>query len=324
MESACFSRTLSTESVPVRERLPMWREVFGQAMVRLEIEPVGDAPFHAEGALCTLPGVAHASVTTSAADFTRTRRLIATDPDPVERLYLISADAPVEVAQGGKTHLLAVGDAIFVRGGEVNRIRGPGRNRLTNIAVAIDALRAVCPGADDLAMRVVPRHSELLGLLHGYVEVARLHAGSAGGVAGALVAGHVRDLFRAIAMSDANRAAVVEPAGVKAARRRAIKADIAARLRDPRLDAGGVAARGGISPRYVRRLFQEEGTSFSAYVLGERLELAHRLLLHPGGAARTITAVAYACGFGDLSYFSRSFRSRFGMTPSELRGAGHD
>src|SRR5690606_3794596 len=137
----------------------------------------------------------------------------------------------------------------------------------------------------------VPRHSDLLGLLHGYVAVLRRHAGIAAGPAGPLVAGHIRDLLCAIAASE--HGAVGEPTGVEAARRRAIKADIAARLRDPGLDAGGVAARNGISPRYVRRLFQEEGTRFSAHVLGERLELAHRLLLHPGDAGRTITAIAY-------------------------------
>src|SRR3546814_17835966 len=75
----------------------------------------------------------------------------------------------------------------------------------------------------------------------------------------------------------------------------------------------------GISPRYVRRLFQEETGSFSAYVLDERLDRAHRLLLHPGLVPRTIAAIAYACGFGDLSYFNSTFRRRFGLTPSDLR-----
>jgi AraC-like DNA-binding protein len=322
VDSTYFSQTLSTASIAVHERLPMWREVFGQAMVRLDIEPIDDRPFHAEGALCALPGAAYASVTTSPVSFTRTRRLIATDPDPAEKLYLISADAPVEVTQGGKEHVLATGDAIFVRGGEVNRIRCARRSRLTNIAIALDDLRDAHPAADDLAMRVVPRHSDLLGLLHGYVDVARLNAGVAGSAAGPLVSGHVRDLFVAIAASGPEREAVAPPAGMKAARLRAIKMDIAAHLCDSHLDAGGVATRGGISPRYVRRLFQQEGTSFSAYVLGERLERAHRLLLHPGSRDRTITAIAYACGFNDLSYFSRSFRRRFGATPSDLRGAG--
>src|SRR3546814_10135503 len=73
----------------------------------------------------------------------------------------------------------------------------------------------------------------------------------------------------------------------------------------------------GISPRYVRRLFQEETGSFSAYVLDERLDRAHCLLLHPWLVPRTIAATAYACGLGDLSSFNSTFRRRLGITPSD-------
>ena len=300
----------------------MWREVFGQTMVRLDIEPRGEAPFHAEGTLCALPGAAYASVTASPVSFTRTRRLIATDPDPTEKLYLITANAPLAVSQGGQDHMLATGDAIFVRGGEINRIRSSRRSRLTNVAIALDDLRALYAGADDLAMRVVPQQNDLLSLLGAYVDELRLHAKVANSAAGPLVAGHIRDLIGAIAAEEAEDDTLDTP-GVKAARMRAIKAVIAERLCDPRMDITTVAASVGISPRYVRRLFQEDGGCFSTHVLGLRLDRAHHLLLHPGQSTGTIATVAYGCGFGDLSYFSRTFRRRFGMTPSDLRGAVH-
>src|SRR5262249_44100849 len=35
--------------------------------------------------------------------------------------------------------------------------------------------------------------------------------------------------------------------------------------------------------------------------------------------ARSITSVAFDAGFGDLSYFNRTFRRRFGDTPSGVR-----
>lgn len=318
MNAACFSQKLSTASVPLGERLPMWREIFGQAMARLDIEAVEDVPFHAEGTLCALPGAAYASVFASPIRVMRTRRLIAADP--AEMLYLITADAPVEVSQGGQEHILAIGDAIFLRGGDVSTIRSKRRCRFTNIAVALDDLRPLYSGADDLAMRTVSRQSDLLGLLHAYVDMLRIRADAASGTAAPLAAGHIRDLIGAIGAAEAGDSPLEQP-GLKAARLRAIKADIAARLCDPRLDVSGVAMQSRISPRYVRRLFQEEGSSFSAHVLSERLDRAHRLLLHPGLASRTIAAIAYACGFGDLSYFNRTFRRRFGMTPSDLRGA---
>jgi len=36
-------------------------------------------------------------------------------------------------------------------------------------------------------------------------------------------------------------------------------------------------------------------------------------------AGLTIAAIAAAAGFGDLSYFHRVFRRRFGATPSDVR-----
>ena len=36
-------------------------------------------------------------------------------------------------------------------------------------------------------------------------------------------------------------------------------------------------------------------------------------------AWRSISSVAFEVGFGDLSYFDRVFRQRYGATPSEVR-----
>ncbi|WP_119301426.1 helix-turn-helix transcriptional regulator [Dongia deserti] len=80
-----------------------------------------------------------------------------------------------------------------------------------------------------------------------------------------------------------------------------------------------VAKRQGISPRYLHMLFECEGTSFSQFVLGERLAAARRLLTDPRQDHRTVTEIAYAVGFGDLSYFNHAFRRRYGATPREMR-----
>jgi hypothetical protein len=37
----------STRELPERERIPLWREEFGQRMLHLDIEPLPGAPFHA-------------------------------------------------------------------------------------------------------------------------------------------------------------------------------------------------------------------------------------------------------------------------------------
>src|SRR3546814_9305592 len=79
-------------------------------------------------------------------------------------LYLITADAALEIKQGGREHILAPGDSIFVRGGEVSIISCQKQSRFTNIAIALDDLRSRYSGADDLA-RSEEHKSELQSLM---------------------------------------------------------------------------------------------------------------------------------------------------------------
>ena len=80
-----------------------------------------------------------------------------------------------------------------------------------------------------------------------------------------------------------------------------------------------VAARQGVSPRYVQILFEEAGTTFSEFVLERRLEAARNMLASPRYAIWSIAAIAFEAGFGDVSHFNRRFKRRYLMTPSELR-----
>ena len=90
-------------------------------------------------------------------------------------------------------------------------------------------------------------------------------------------------------------------------------------LSDESLSVRAIAARHKVTPRYVQRLFEETGSTFTEYVLGQRLVRAHRLLTDARLSEQTLTAIAFEVGFSDLSYFNRAFRRRFGATPSDLR-----
>ena len=61
------------------------------------------------------------------------------------------------------------------------------------------------------------------------------------------------------------------------------------------------------------------GTTFSEFVLEQRLLLARRLLLHEQSRHRKVNDIAYTVSSNDLSYFHRSFRGRFGVTPADMR-----
>jgi AraC-like DNA-binding protein len=71
-------------------------------------------------------------------------------------------------------------------------------------------------------------------------------------------------------------------------------------------------------------LFESDGTTFSRFLLDQRLAHAHRMLSNPLLAERTISTIAYEAGFGDLSHFNRAFRRRYGETPSDVRARSRD
>jgi AraC-like DNA-binding protein len=66
-------------------------------------------------------------------------------------------------------------------------------------------------------------------------------------------------------------------------------------------------------------LFEMEGVSFTEYVVAQRLARTHAALADPGCNHLSIGAMALGAGFSDLSYFNRTFRRRYGATPSEVR-----
>jgi AraC-like DNA-binding protein len=106
---------------------------------------------------------------------------------------------------------------------------------------------------------------------------------------------------------------------LRAARMRAIKAEIAQSFQHGPVSVATLAQSQGVSPRYIQKLFEHEGTTLSKFVLGQRLARVHRMLTAPALVDLTIGAIAYRAGFGDLSTFNREFRRHFGATPSDVR-----
>jgi len=100
-----------------------------------------------------------------------------------------------------------------------------------------------------------------------------------------------------------------------------IKSDIVENIGLRELSAAWIAARHGVSPSHVRRLFAAEKVTFSAFVLGYRLARANEILCDGASLDRTISSIAFALGFGDLSYFNRTFRRHYGTRPSDVRAA---
>lgn len=101
-----------------------------------------------------------------------------------------------------------------------------------------------------------------------------------------------------------------------------IKSFVGHHLSNPSLGSQFVAEGTGLSPRYINRLFESEGTSLMRYVLEARLARCRLELEDPRFAALGITEVAMRWGFNNLSHFSRTFHERYGMSPSAWKSCG--
>jgi len=91
------------------------------------------------------------------------------------------------------------------------------------------------------------------------------------------------------------------------------------RLDDPDLTPARVAETEGISERYLQKLFEGSGSSFTHYLRERRLQRTSAELSNPAEAHHSISEIAYRNGFNDSAHFSRAFRHRFGLSPREFR-----
>jgi AraC-like DNA-binding protein len=74
----------------------------------------------------------------------------------------------------------------------------------------------------------------------------------------------------------------------------------------------------GVSARYLQMVFAAVGTTPSRVLIGRRLDAAAARLRRRDQPC-SVTDVALECGFNDLSYFSRAFRRRFGLSARAYR-----
>jgi AraC-like DNA-binding protein len=101
------------------------------------------------------------------------------------------------------------------------------------------------------------------------------------------------------------------------AHRRAIRMHVERGLGDPGLTPATIAAANALSPRYVHRLWAQEGSeTLGRHILRRRLERARADLEHGEG---TVTEIAFRWGFRSPAHFSRAYRRQFGVAPSEHR-----
>jgi AraC-like DNA-binding protein len=314
-----FSPVLvSTSSLDEHDRVPVWREVIARMMLRVDLTPLSDQPFEAKAALRALPGLRMMHYAGSEFRMQRTKGIVANSDDGFG--IVVNLDGFATISQFGREVTLGRGDATAIcnTGPATYAHKG---SRHVGLIVPRSALAPIA-NLQDAAARLIPHSNEALRLLVGCVrELLHKKLTLMNPDLLHLSIAHVHDLLALVLQVTGDRAALAERRGLRAARLQGIKNDILNNIGREELNISDVARRQRVTPRYIQKLFEREGTTFTEFVLMLRLARACQMLKNPRFSDWTIAAIAYEAGFGDLSYFNRTFRHRYGFTPSDVRAS---
>jgi AraC-like DNA-binding protein len=304
---------------PRGEAYETWREEVCRRFCQLDAEPGG-----AERIECTVEvtrvgalsfGTAHGS----SGSFLRTRSLLSDGCDDFVLVTALAGD--VLNVQRGTTFELRPGDMGLLSLDAVGECGFTDGGRYTTLRIPRQDLIGVYRGAEDRLSKPLAGSPSLRDAVAGYYALCSDAAGALDAVGQHTMARHMTELVGLMLRTGADEAPPVLHGGYGTARLQLIQAQLLKRLGDGDLTIVSAARQAGLTPKQVQRLFWTTGVTFSEFVLEQRLLLAHRLLSGARGHREKISAIAYDAGFRDLSYFNRSFRRRFGMTPSEWRDA---
>lgn len=229
-------------------------------------------------------------------------------------------------SRGAREVVLSDGDAVLMTGEEAAwSFTSPSSVKVAGLRLPRSALAPLVLNLDDAAMRRIPRDVAGLRLLRKYLEFVADDEALATPASQRLITSHFYDLAALALGTLSDGEGLAASGSVRTARLAAIKADVVANLPDGDLNAAMVATRNRVTVRYLHKLFENEGVTYSEFVLGQRLGRAYAILRNPLHARRAIGTIAFELGFNDLSYFNRAFRRHYNATPSDVRnGMGRD
>lgn len=319
MTSTPFAlQRLSTEDIPNRERMAFVHDFMAQHVWGgRRLLPTDPDNIRVDLEALTLPkGLVVSNGLFTPMRGVRARNLLQ---DGRQNYVWTIQDDEREITVDGKAPIkVAAGDLVLVNEGVFHECRHGTTTRFDFVSLDRQLLVERAPRVDLEPGYVIPAAAEGMALLKTYISLLRRNPPGSVRI-GEMAARHIYDLTALVLDGFVRGGAARNETSIAAARLKLVQRDILERLSDHDLNIEAVARRQGVTVRYVQRLFENAGTTFSDFVREQRLEQAYRLLRERDRASSTITTIAYDAGFSEVSSFNRAFRKRFDATPSEIR-----
>ena len=301
----------STANVPQDEAYDYWQDIACANIQRVKGRPFDREDFYGELKTGTLGDVTIADWR-SASGVSRcdgTDDLILVLPST--RSYIEFADRGFEINRSS-VYLLDCRKPFVVYS-----LEPPDRVQLRLPREALERRVSLTNGVN----RPIPLRNDAAILTALARELVRIGPSTLSPQAAAIVHGHMIDLTAVILGNLAGIMPRLGATGRFSALR--LRMFIESQLTNPDADAQSIAFGAGISERHANRLLALEGTSIRSRLIERRLDRCREMLENPQQMHCSITDIAFFYGFRNLSHFTRAFKDRFGLSPSEHRSAYH-
>jgi AraC-like DNA-binding protein len=299
------------------DRFPAFGEELIERQAALDHVAKNDAQFSGTIKRCLIGMIEVANVATAVAGYVRTPELASDASDAV--LVVICLEGSMLCMQSDDSICIGPGEGVICDSAEPGGLQMEAETHCWVLKVARGAMAKAVPQIRRFAGLKLNNTGMAMKLLAKYLD--GLQGGDAlGGEREVRIFGeHLLDLIGMAIGGEGDAQQLAERRGVRAMRHAAVLRAIERNIADNRLNAAAVAQMLGVTPRYVHFLLEESGRTFSEHVLARRLKIAETLLGDTEKANLKISSIARQAGFADMSYFNRSFRNRFGDTPSGYR-----
>jgi len=265
-----------------------------------------------------LPGLGMIESIATASRHAWPKHLVSDD----DLLFGVARAGQSQFAGSGREAIVGVGEAVLMGGGESGHKDSHADGHFIYLQVPKRAIAGAVADLDNLICRRITAETPALRLLRHYLGILDDTDVLATRDLQRQIVSHIHDLVVLTLGATREAADAAKTRGARAARLQAIRSDVIDNLAREDLTVAALAARHRLPVRYVQRLFEEQGVTFTEFLLGERLAHAYRLLTNSRFANLKISAVAIDAGFGNISYFNQSFRRRYGVSPSDMRTQG--
>jgi AraC-like DNA-binding protein len=307
----------STAVVTDSKRLAYWSDVVSETFTGLGITPLGGDPFKASLTRTNVGHILVSNPTSTAARVVHTKSHTARLDERCALVHL-QMEGSCEFIQKGSTVVLNNGDFVIADTARPYKFSLSADHRMLVIRVPMESLGAWQFEAERMLGTKILGSQPGAKLLSGYLATlwSELLKAPTSCLPERLVAKTLLDLIE-IACTPYGRG-IHRPLRRDATRDSVVQF-IDDRIYDPKLSVGMIAASLKLTPRYIQKLFSRIETTPGRYICSSRLRAAAQRLRDPGEINRSITEIAFAVGFNDLSHFGRLFKSKHDQTPAEYR-----